>query len=321
MVCVPMRAQGSVIGILQAIDPRNKAVFDADDGEFFQAFRQLCRDRHPERPPAQGAAHPAKRTAGNLSSPARSRKAFCRKRFRSSKASASPVITNRRVKSAEIFTTSSSFRPPKVGPRRGDVTGKASPLRSTWCAAFSKRGAWPRWSLTSEVLNEINVRLAAEADAASRRMRRGRTRRPPIFLGLLYATFDITTRELRYANADLPPPILHGADRRETLNESGGPAIGMLPGLLYTEGVTTLTGGETLLFYTDGLNEARNLVGLNSATSASANHLLNRTTTRRSRENNRSRREPLHGSAAATTTLPSWRCTSRLRQTLTAPVK
>jgi anti-sigma regulatory factor (Ser/Thr protein kinase) len=110
------------------------------------------------------------------------------------------------------------------------------------------------------LLNEINRRLAAEADAAAAAdLAAGRPQRPPIFLGLLYATFDIATRELRYANADLPALVLRGANRHETLNDSGGPAIGMLPGLLYTEGVATLAAGDTLLLFTDGLTEARNL--------------------------------------------------------------
>jgi len=42
MVCVPMRVQGKVTGILQAIDPRNKPVFDEDDGGFFEAFASLA---------------------------------------------------------------------------------------------------------------------------------------------------------------------------------------------------------------------------------------------------------------------------------------
>jgi serine phosphatase RsbU (regulator of sigma subunit) len=113
------------------------------------------------------------------------------------------------------------------------------------------------------VLNEINVRLAPKPMPRVRRMRRADgTRRPPIFLGLFYATFDITTRELRYANADLPPPMLT-APTAETLNERGGPAIGMLPGCS-TPRRHHFDGGETCCLYTDGLNEARNLGRLNS---------------------------------------------------------
>ncbi|MCX7825960.1 MAG: serine/threonine-protein phosphatase, partial [Verrucomicrobiae bacterium] len=82
---------------------------------------------------------------------------------------------------------------------------------------------------------------------------------PPIFLAMLCVTFDAATGELRYANAGLPDPILRSADGAATLPTAGGPALGMLPGMEFAENTRTLVGGETLVLFTDGLSEARNL--------------------------------------------------------------
>ena len=75
---------------------------------------------------------------------------------------------------------------------------------------------------------------------------------------VIYATLNLNTWEARIARAGHPYPLLIGADGvREFLTDAGGPPIGTLGGHVYDEQVVTLSPGETLLLYTDGLIERR----------------------------------------------------------------
>ncbi|MBM3890572.1 MAG: PP2C family protein-serine/threonine phosphatase, partial [Verrucomicrobia bacterium] len=154
--------------------------------------------------------------------------------------------------------------PTKIALIVGDVTGKgvASSLYMVRCLFDTRRSAYtaggdfsPAGILAAK--NETLSREAAErlAEEMSTRLEP----HPPIFLAMLCVTFDAATGELRYANAGLPDPILHSAAGAATLPTAGGPALGMLPGMEFAESTRTLTGGETLVLFTDGLSEARNL--------------------------------------------------------------
>jgi serine phosphatase RsbU (regulator of sigma subunit)/anti-sigma regulatory factor (Ser/Thr protein kinase) len=75
---------------------------------------------------------------------------------------------------------------------------------------------------------------------------------------VIYATLNLNTWEVRIARAGHPYPLLIGADGAgEFLTDAGGPPIGTLGGHVYDEQVLTLSPGETLLLYTDGLIERR----------------------------------------------------------------
>ena len=75
---------------------------------------------------------------------------------------------------------------------------------------------------------------------------------------VIYATLNLTTWEVRFARAGHPYPLLLHADgRREFLTDVGGPPIGTGGRQAYEEQAITLSAGETLLLYTDGLIERR----------------------------------------------------------------
>jgi len=60
-----------------------------------------------------------------------------------------------------------------------------------------------------------------------------------------------------YVNAGHPPPFHLTADDRVVLLQEGGPVLGPLPQSSYERGVITVRSGELLVFYTDGITEAR----------------------------------------------------------------
>jgi sigma-B regulation protein RsbU (phosphoserine phosphatase) len=157
--------------------------------------------------------------------------------------------------------------PTKVALIIGDITGKgvAASLYMVRCLFDTRRScsiAGVAMSPAGLLAAKNNI-LAGEASCQlSTEMAAGQSPHPPIFVGMICITFDAATGELRYANAGLPDPVLWADDRAQTLSGSGGPALGMVPEMTIDEGVLTLRGGETLLLFTDGLSEARNLGGV-----------------------------------------------------------
>jgi serine phosphatase RsbU (regulator of sigma subunit) len=85
--------------------------------------------------------------------------------------------------------------------------------------------------------------------------------RVDMFVTAQLAFVDPTARQLRVAGAGHPPLLLADADGAMRALESGGPPLGILPGLDYPEETVPLPRGTRLLIYTDGLNEARNAEG------------------------------------------------------------
>jgi serine phosphatase RsbU (regulator of sigma subunit)/anti-sigma regulatory factor (Ser/Thr protein kinase) len=77
---------------------------------------------------------------------------------------------------------------------------------------------------------------------------------------LLYAVYDPESGSLTYASAGHPPPIVLEPDGNVTLLEEGrGPPLGAVPDSLFTEGDAQLEPGATLLLYTDGIVERRDM--------------------------------------------------------------
>jgi phosphoserine phosphatase RsbU/P len=77
-----------------------------------------------------------------------------------------------------------------------------------------------------------------------------------------FATYNPSTRELRYVNAGHNPPLLLSADKRKVVRlEAAGLVIGLLPDIAYEEQTVELHSGDLLIAYTDGISEAMNVEG------------------------------------------------------------
>jgi sigma-B regulation protein RsbU (phosphoserine phosphatase) len=78
---------------------------------------------------------------------------------------------------------------------------------------------------------------------------------------LFVARFDPVEHRLHYVNAGHEPPFVlrkNGGHYRPIFLESGGPGIGMMRKSSYREGVVSLSPGDLMVAYTDGLCETRN---------------------------------------------------------------
>jgi sigma-B regulation protein RsbU (phosphoserine phosphatase) len=81
---------------------------------------------------------------------------------------------------------------------------------------------------------------------------------------LFLSEYDPASGQLRYVNAGHEPPFIlrkTGGHCQTVFLESGGPVIGMLREASYREGAVTLSPGDVLVAYTDGLCETTNPSG------------------------------------------------------------
>lgn len=81
---------------------------------------------------------------------------------------------------------------------------------------------------------------------------------------LFVGEYDPVSSRLHYVNAGHEPPfVLHrqGSHFRTSFLEASGPVIGMLRDSSYREGVVSLSPGDLLVAYTDGLCETTNRAG------------------------------------------------------------
>jgi sigma-B regulation protein RsbU (phosphoserine phosphatase) len=80
-----------------------------------------------------------------------------------------------------------------------------------------------------------------------------------MFVTLFYAVIDLELRQITYANAGHNPPMVYRTGN-DTIEELGttGVALGIMDVTTYTELECTLSPGDIVLLYTDGVTEANN---------------------------------------------------------------
>lgn len=82
------------------------------------------------------------------------------------------------------------------------------------------------------------------------------------FITLFYLQANIETRELRYANAGHPPPLLFNrVDGKFKELDADGLILGIKKDVVFEEKTLPLTQGDLIVFYTDGLIEAESPAG------------------------------------------------------------
>ena len=135
--------------------------------------------------------------------------------------------------------------PNALGVSIADISGKGLPaalLMSNLQAAV--RAFATETSAPSAVCGNVNRLLC-------RNMASGR------FATFCYARIDTRARRIVYANAGHNPPLLIRADGSVTRLSEGGMVLGIFPENAYEQAELPLAPGDRLLFYTDGITEAR----------------------------------------------------------------
>ena len=108
------------------------------------------------------------------------------------------------------------------------------------------KGAAIGLALPGEVLREVNDLLFEDNEGG-------------MFVTVLYAVYDPSSRELTYANGGHNSPLVVHADGTSALLPlTDGIALGIARDLPYKQNAVTLSPGDTIIFYTDGVTEAMN---------------------------------------------------------------
>jgi sigma-B regulation protein RsbU (phosphoserine phosphatase) len=132
-----------------------------------------------------------------------------------------------------------------VGVSIADIAGKGLPaalLMSNLQAAvraFAQEGAAP-----SAVCASVNRLLC-------RNMASGR------FATFCYVRIEPSLGQVVYSNAGHNPPLLVRADGTSATLSHGGMVLGIFPDNVYEQAVLAVAPGDRLIFYTDGITEAR----------------------------------------------------------------
>ena len=130
-----------------------------------------------------------------------------------------------------------------------DVSGKgmaAALLMSNLQAAVKAHAAG--CASTRELCERVNRSICDSA-------------KPGKYITFFYARLDCAGRALTYTNAGHNPPLVVHADGSFLALCEGGMVLGAVGDSAYQEGRLQLAAGDRLVFFTDGITEARNASG------------------------------------------------------------
>ena len=135
----------------------------------------------------------------------------------------------------------------RIGLIMADVSGKGIPAAIFMAVSRTLiRTIGLQGGLTSECIRRSNDLLCAESVDS-------------MFVTVFYAIYNIKTGELNYCNAGHNSPYILKADGTLlSLPMSTNCIVGAIEGLDFSEDKTQLSVGDTLIMYTDGVNEAFN---------------------------------------------------------------
>ena len=137
-----------------------------------------------------------------------------------------------------------------LGVAIGDVSGKgiaAALMMASLQASLRGEATRAPENLAAAVGN-VN-RLVYEASAENR------------YATFFYGQYDPTTRRFDYVNAGHNPPMLFHCSTGQWIVKRldiGGTVVGLLETFPYQQGAVSLTEGDILVAYTDGISEAMN---------------------------------------------------------------
>ena len=133
-----------------------------------------------------------------------------------------------------------------IGMYIGDVSGKGLPAALYAALAVGTlRGIHKTGQHPSRVLYLLNQRLLLRGI-------------PGRHTAIQYALFDPGTREMTIASVGMPGPMLLRGGQSQVLQVAGIPP-GLFPDVTYDVLKVQLVEGDSVLFFTDGLTDARNI--------------------------------------------------------------
>jgi len=250
ILCVPMKAKGKVIGVLQAINPLERDGFGPEDLELFATFADQAAiaienaQLHSELV-KQEKAKQALKIAHEI-----------QQNFL-------PDLTNRQYGVDLCALTLPAFDvggdlydaisldQNRVGIILGDVSGKGVPAALYMVRAMSEyRFLAPQAKNPAELLTLLNQRLSVNSPFG-------------MFLTGICLLIDKPTNTVQYSSAGHLPLLLRKAKdgSSEILKGAQSPPLGLMAETAFFLNTVHLETGDALFLYTDGVIEARDRKG------------------------------------------------------------
>ncbi len=250
ILCVPMKARGQVIGVLQAINPLKRKGFDAGDLELFETFADQA---------AIAIEHA--RLHGEIVKQEKAKQAL--KIAHEIQQNFLPDLTNRQYGidlcalslpafdvGGDLYDVIALDRD-RVGVVLGDVSGKGVPAALYMVRAMSEyRFLAPQAKDPAELLTALNKRLAENSPFG-------------MFLTMICLLIDRHTNTVQYSSAGHLPVLLRKAadGKTEILKGAQSPPLGLMAETAFFLNTAHLEPGDALFLYTDGVIEARDKYG------------------------------------------------------------
>jgi sigma-B regulation protein RsbU (phosphoserine phosphatase) len=241
---VPITSQNRIIGVFSLESDRREA-YQEDDLKLLEAFASLAAISL-ERARQHEQILETRRLEGELLVAKRIQQSFLPRR---KPQLAGFDISGINIPSEEVGGDYYDFIPiidNQLGIAIGDVAGKGIP------AAFIMASF--RAGLIAEIRNNYAIRsimfkvnnlLFESTD-------------PEIYVTAVYGVLDTKNRIFTFANAGHNAPILRRASGEMHYLTEGGIALGMFENSVYEERPLGISTGEIMVFYTDGVTEAKN---------------------------------------------------------------
>lgn len=250
ILCVPMKARGKVIGVLQAINPILRNGFSQDDLELFETFAD-----HAAIAIENAQLH------GEIVKQEKAKQAL--KIAHEIQQNFLPDLTSRRYGVDLCALTLPAFdvggdlydvialEGDRVGVILGDVSGKGVPAALYMVRAMSEyRFLAPQAKDPAELLNALNQRLSVNSPFG-------------MFLTMICLVINKSMNTVQYSSAGHLPLLLRKASNgtTEILKGTQSPPLGLMPGTPFFLNTAHLEPGDALFLYTDGVVEARDKRG------------------------------------------------------------
>ena len=250
ILCVPMKTEGRVIGVLQAINPLNRKGFRKSDLELFEIFADQAA-LAVEKARMHGELVRQEKARQELAIAHTIQQNFLPDLTRQDleveiAAQSLPALTV-----GGDFYDVVSLGPHQISMVIGDVSGKGVPAALYMVRAISEYRFLAAQDIhPAKLLEALNNRLCQHTSFG-------------MFVTLFCLIVDLSERKIYHSSAGHHPLLFRTAATGETiyLEDKGGIPLGMMPESAYDEGEHSLASGDCFLLYTDGLVEARNRSG------------------------------------------------------------
>ena len=248
MICVPLKVDEKVIGILQALNPVNKKCFDAADLALFEDFAAqaavaLTQARWHESQLQKQKLNQDLDVAREIQKNFLSGETFAAEGFHFS-ACYKPAQTI-----GGDFYDCVPLDPDRAVILLGDVSGKgiSGALYMVKTLTEFRNLVWRFYPDLPLIFSSLNRLLQAKATFG-------------MFVTAVGLSIDRKAGRVRVCNAGHLPPLFYSAKKGKVslLEKANEPPLGILKDLSYSAKSYSIEKGDQFLLYSDGLTEARN---------------------------------------------------------------